>query len=278
MKGRLLIFWDYDTQWGADRSRSGGGAKEWGALEFPCTDRLLELHGEFGIPACFAVVGAAARPGSRPYHDPGQIRAIHQSGHEVASHSFRHEWLPGLRTSELLSTLRESKMALEECIGAEVGSFVPPYNQPFDFPARLAFSLSERREARLQRNSIPDLCRALKQTGYRFCRIAYTPLTTLVVRRAGLAREFRANDGETVEGVFCLRQDLPAGFSDRSLRAVRTAAARGGTVVVYGHPHSLSAENSQNERSLVPFLGEVRDLVNREALEIRLPRDFWEAR
>src|SRR5215470_10951843 len=84
--GGFMIFWDYDTQWGADRSRSGGGPKSWGALDFENTERLLQLHEQFDIPACFAVVGAAALPGSRPYHDPEQIRRIHQAGHEVASH------------------------------------------------------------------------------------------------------------------------------------------------------------------------------------------------
>src|ERR1035437_987735 len=90
----FVIFWDYDTQWGGDRSRSPGGPKNWGRLDFENTERLLELHAQFNIPACFAVVGAAALPGLRPYHDPDQIRRIHAAGHEIASHSFQHDWLP----------------------------------------------------------------------------------------------------------------------------------------------------------------------------------------
>src|SRR5262249_26670813 len=93
-RASLVVFWDYDTAWGADRSREPGGPKSWGPLEFEHTERLLELHAEHGVPACFAVVGAAALPGERPYHDPGQIRRIAAAGHEIGSHSFRHEWLP----------------------------------------------------------------------------------------------------------------------------------------------------------------------------------------
>src|SRR4051812_42902564 len=143
----LLFFWDYDTQWGADRSRGPGGPKNWGHLEFPNTDRLLELHAQYEIPACFAVVGAAALPGERPYHDPGQIRRVHEAGHEVGSHSFHHDWLPGLNRRALLQTLSASKDALEQCVGARVVSFVPPYNQPFDYPGGWSFSISERRGA-----------------------------------------------------------------------------------------------------------------------------------
>src|SRR5207253_6695103 len=85
--GGLLLFWDYDTQWGGDRSRAGRGPQPWGALEFEETDRILDLLDAHGLRAAFAVVGAAALPGYRPYHDPVQVRRIHERGHEVGSHA-----------------------------------------------------------------------------------------------------------------------------------------------------------------------------------------------
>lgn len=172
----LLFFWDYDTQWGADRTRRSTTPARWGHLEFPCTDELLDLHAAFDIPACFAIVGAAALPGERPYHDPAQIRRIHAAGHEVASHALRHEWLPALDAAALRRTLRESKDALEQCIGAPVVTFVPPFNQPFDYAGGWSFSLAERREAGRRRTTVRRLCEALRETGYRFCRLAYSPI------------------------------------------------------------------------------------------------------
>ena len=169
--GTLLLFWDYDTQWGADRSRLPGGKKDWGGLEFPNTDRLLEILDRFGMLACFAVVGSAALPGERPYHDPEQVRRIHAAGHEVGSHALRHDWLPGLRRDELSRTLRESREALEQCLGHAVTSFVPPFNQPYDYPSRLSISLEERRTGSVDRVGIPGLCRALAETGFTFCRV-----------------------------------------------------------------------------------------------------------
>ena len=59
-RARLVVFWDYDTQWGADADARRGLPPAPGALEFACTERLLELHARFEVPACFAVVGAAA--------------------------------------------------------------------------------------------------------------------------------------------------------------------------------------------------------------------------
>ena len=157
VKAKLLFFWDYDTQWGADRSRRPGGPKDWGYLEFENTERLLDLHAQYEIPACFAVVGAAALPGQRPYHDPAQIRRIYAAGHEVASHSFKHEWLPGLTHLELSETLRASKDALEQCISAPVNTFVPPFNQPFAYPQKLAPAFSERREGGSAHITLPEL-------------------------------------------------------------------------------------------------------------------------
>jgi len=278
MNGRapaeLYVFWDYDTQWGGDRSRLPGGPKSWGALEFGNTERLLELHAEYRVPACFAVVGSAALPGERPYHDPAQIRRIHAAGHEIGSHSHRHEWLPGLDPSALRETLRSSRDALEQCIGAPVRTFVPPWNQPFDYPAGFSFSLSERREGGAHRTGLVRLCETLSETGYRFCRVAYRPMhqriAELIVRR----RIDQIGRIEEIAGVACVRLNTPGGFSRHTVDVLRRSVRRGGLTVVYGHPHSLRLGNSQDERHLAPFLQLVSAMVATGALRVSLPRDL----
>ncbi len=270
----LLFFWDYDTQWGGDRSRSGNGKRDWGYLEFENTERLLELHAQYEVPACFAVVGAAALPGDRPYHDPTQIKRIHELGHEIGSHAFKHDWLPGLNRQELLKTLRRSKEALEQCIGSEVVAFVPPYNQPLDYPARWAISLSERLEARRDRTDMKLLCNALRETGYRFCRIAYSPLPVKIIERLSGYKMIERPGLETISGITCARLNSPGGFDGPVLKLLRRHATRGGVFVVYGHPHGLHSGTSQNESWLVPFLEEVRSLQRQGYLKVRLPRDL----
>jgi peptidoglycan/xylan/chitin deacetylase (PgdA/CDA1 family) len=271
-RGVLLLFWDYDTQWGADRTRGSAERASWGSLEFDGTDRVLELLAEHDIRACFAVVGAAARPGRRPYADPQQIRRMHALGHEVASHSLRHEWLPGLPPSALTRTLRDSKDALEQCIGASVATFVPPYNQPFDYPARGAFSLSERLHGGAHRVGIPRLCRALSDTGYRFCRIAYQPLPLRITERLLRRSVDRPGRLRTIAGVMCARLNTPGGFDAPALAMMERCSSEGGTAVVYGHPHSLGRNNAQHERWLAPFLQRAAVLRAEGRLDIELPR------
>ena len=275
-RGRVMIFWDYDTQWGmdADVARGLPVPTRPGQLEFVYTDRLLELHAEFEVPACFAVVGAAALPGSRPYHDPDQIRRIHHAGHEVASHGFRHEWVPQLDRHRLHEMLRHSKDALEQCVGAQVTSFVPPYNQPFDYAWKGSISLSERRQAGRQRTTLSRLCGALFETGYSFCRVAYRPahlrLADVLLRRP-LDPPSRP---ERIAGVTCIRLNTPCGFEAGTIAMLRRCAASGGVAVVYGHPHSLSDGRAQDERHLRALLGEVRGLRQSAGLEVLLPRDL----
>ena len=273
-RGTLLFFWDYDTQWGAERSRGPGGAKSWGGMEFPNTDELLDLHREYAIPACFAVVGAAALPGSRPYQDPAQIRRIHAAGHEIASHSFRHDWLPGLHGGALTETLRASKDALEQCIGARVQTFVPPYNQPFDYPAGLSFSMAERKEVRGGRTDLRRLCDALGETGYRFCRVAYRPLLQRLTEYIGTKRQDRPSRLETIGPVTCVRLNTPGGFTLPAAEMIRRCATDGGIAVVYGHPHSIHTGNAQDVRQLVPLMRLIKSSTERGALHPALPREL----
>jgi hypothetical protein len=271
---QLLIFWDYDTQWGADRSRMPGGPKTWGPLEFENTERLLELHAEYDVPACFAVVGSAALPGERPYHDPAQIRRIHEAGHEVGSHSHRHEWLPGLNEQDLRETLHSSKDALVQCIGSGVSTFVPPWNQPFDHPAGFSFSLSERREAGRSRVNLARLCEILRETGYRFCRVAYRPMYQRLANRV-LGRRFeQLGRTESIRGITCVRLNTPGGFASATERSVKRCVEQGALVVVWGHPHSLTSGNSQDEAHLISFLEMISALRDAGKLTVCLPREL----
>src|SRR4029079_9579999 len=108
--GRLLIYWDYDTQRGAEQSRLG--PQSWGPLERPNTARILELLAEFEVRATFACVGYAAVSRDPVYDCRAQIREIHAAGHEVPSHSHEHEFLPALSPAHMRETARVSREAM----------------------------------------------------------------------------------------------------------------------------------------------------------------------
>jgi peptidoglycan/xylan/chitin deacetylase (PgdA/CDA1 family) len=265
-----MLFWDYDAQWGADRSRTG--PKPWGLAEFLNTERLLGVLADRMVPSVFACVGAVAQAGERPYHDPDQIRRIHDAGHEVASHSYKHEWLPGLSPSALRETLLSSRLALEDCIGAEVVTFVPPWNQPYDFLRVGSLSLSERREVSGRpRTDVPRLCSMLRETGYRFTRLAfrggYRRIAEWLARRE-YPRPAAVRELNDIKYVLL---NTAAGFDGAAHTIVDRVVNEGGIAVLWGHPHSLTAENSQNMRHLTVMLDRLIELRAKGLLEIVLP-------
>jgi len=272
-RGRVMIFWDYDTQWGADRSRSG--KKSWGMAEFVNTDRILDLLAARGLKTVFACVGAAAQPGARPYHDPAQIRRMHAEGHEVGSHSLQHDWLPGLGPARLKETLLESRESLEQCIGHRVTTFVPPWNQPYDYLRVGSVSLAERREVRgAQRTDVRRLCAALAETGYTFARLAFRNGLRRVVEAISRREHPRRATVSSLLGVRYVLLNTPAGFDRPAAEMVRRVADDGGIAVVWAHPHSLTADNSQNEKYLVPLLDDLVALRSANRIDVVLPRDL----
>jgi hypothetical protein len=275
--GHLLLFWDYDTQWGADRSRLAVGRQNWGVREFENTERLLDVLAAYDIRSCFAVVGAAALPGARPYHDPAQVRRIHAGGHEIASHSHRHEWLPALAPSMLRETLRTSKDALEQCIGAPVDCFVPPYNQPYDYIQGLAISLAERREAGNTRTDLRGLCEALFETGYRTARVFYQPLHRRLLGRLLGRRIEMPGRSRVIAGVTCVRLNTSCGFSGLTHSVLERCGTDGGMAIVYAHPHSLTSGGPQDEARLIPFLKRVAELRDAGRLEVVVPASLRRA-
>jgi peptidoglycan/xylan/chitin deacetylase (PgdA/CDA1 family) len=268
----VLLFWDYDTQWAGDVSRSGKGPQDW-ANEFENTERLLEMMHAYEMKSCIAVVGSAALSGERPYHDPKQVRAIHDAGHEVASHTHRHEWIPGLSHKQLIETLRSSKDTLEQCIGANVSCLVPPYNQPFDYLRALSISLAERREAGKGRIDLPALCEALRETGYKFCRVGYRSLSARIGDKIRGQRIYQPSQVEIIRGVVCFRTNS-CGFAPSAMSVLDRCLETKKTLVIYGHPHSLTnPKDPQRFELLEGFLKRIRELRKEGRIRVMLPRE-----
>jgi peptidoglycan/xylan/chitin deacetylase (PgdA/CDA1 family) len=177
----------------------------------------------------------------------------------------------------LRQTLRQSKEALEQCIGAPVLSFVPPFDMPQDYPARLAFNLTERREARSERTDLPRLGAALAETGYRFCRLAYRPFYQRGLEKLAGRRLFdRLSQPEQVGGVVGLRVNTPPGFGPVTQATLDRLARGKGYLLIYGHPHHLTrAGHPESEAPLRRVLAQIRALRAEGVLRVAQPREVF---
>lgn len=257
----LVLYWDYELQYGADACMRG--PRDWGLDDYRQTACLLGTLEIFDVPCTFAILGAAAEQGDLPYCSPGQVREIASLGHEIASHSHLHEFLPSLDRDSLLETLRRSRQTLEQTTGRAVVSFVPPHDYPTRLLRRGALGFAQARYGGgWIGRGIPWLCRALRSTGYRTCRVSYRRLSERL-------RGSRIPAGpESIHGIAALRNG-GCGFGERSRDLLRRAIAERAFLVIYGHPHSLKTEGPQSQRELEGFLEEATRYRREGRLRIR---------
>jgi polysaccharide deacetylase family protein (PEP-CTERM system associated) len=86
----------------------------------PPTRWLLDLLDRYDIKATFFIVGEVAR------HSAGLVRAIHQAGHEVASHGWDHRRVHNFTSASFHQDVRQSIDVLEQVTGQRVVGYRAP--------------------------------------------------------------------------------------------------------------------------------------------------------
>ena len=92
MRKKVFLIWDLDGFIGAVNSTSPYNYNSTNhELELKCVEQSLELMAKHDVKCTFAITGFSAEEGKYPYTFPELIRKIYDCGHEIASHSWRHE-------------------------------------------------------------------------------------------------------------------------------------------------------------------------------------------
>lgn len=263
MTATLLIVWDYDGAIGQVNSSYPYRFSEDRLFEeVENVETILELAAAHEFPMTFACVGFGAEPGVFPYHVPDQIRRISQAGHEVASHSWRHEWFPFLLREQITRSLERSKLALETCTGkpGSVAGFVPPFSRPMSWYGRMAFSLGDRAFGPLRPGAnLGGLIKLAAASGYTWCRVSYRTAWQRLRRKSGraLTKSWTASDG-----VACVPQHY-VGFDGSATLLLDQAVHSSVPLVVGGHPSGLTRQGPESLDHLRQFVA--RALIHREA-------------
>lgn len=266
MTTRLLLTWDYDSALGMANTSY---PYDWDAAkvdqELRNLDAILDLAEQRELPMTFACVGFAAEPGPAPFHVPEKIREIVERGHEVASHSWRHEWFPFLEREQIRRSLARSRLALERCVGeGRVRGFVPPFSRPMSWYAKGALSRGDRAWGRPGAD-LGSLVRMVAAAGYAWCRVSWRPVWRRL--RRGDALLARLERPWTVHaGVACIPQHY-TGFDEGAERLLDEAVRRSVPLVLVGHPAGLSRGRSENVRHLESFLDRVDSRRERGEVE-----------
>jgi peptidoglycan/xylan/chitin deacetylase (PgdA/CDA1 family) len=241
---KLAISFDYDSPEGF--RRSFGMQKMSPDADQRGTDLLLGVLSKHGVRTTFGVVGRAALDGPPPEHCPAQIRAIHAAGHEVASHSMHHLFLPPLRRDELFEEAAASRRALEDCIGAPVRGFIPPFNRPMHFPQRRAFSVSETLGLHGRgrgRQSVGSMLRVLGEAGYGWSRVSFEDKLARLLGGSKPEQPF-------VYGRVVAIPLHCTGFAESARALVRRYLDSDMVINLYGHPSQALEEREQSAGAL----------------------------
>ncbi len=251
---RLSISFDYDSPAGY---RESFKLKEIAAdSDYRGADALIEVLAAHRALATFGVVGQAALEGTPPDHCPEQIRALHRAGHEIASHSLHHRYLPSMSDAELLDDLRGSRDVLETCIQAPVRGFIPPFNRPMHFPSRGAVSFSEvfgMHGRGRGRQSISSLLKALSTAGYGWSRVSFVNKLSYALERLQLASAALPEQPFLFHNVIAIPLHS-TGFSDATRALVKRYLDSDLTLAIYGHPNQALTSNEQSAACLDEFL------------------------
>jgi len=85
------------------------------------TTELLRILEEHEVKATFYVLG------NRAQYNPGIIREMVQSGHQVGSHTYSHKELSKLSQKERMQEIQKTNDIIERIIGIQPSSMRPPY-------------------------------------------------------------------------------------------------------------------------------------------------------
>jgi len=261
-KAKLIIYWDYELQKGADIStlKYNDGIEDYKQTKF-----VLKFLKKYNIKTCFAVLGYAAEKGKLPHHAPEQIRHIAEEGHEVGSHTQNHKRISNLSYPQLIQELKQSKEIIEEVSKTKCTAFVSPWDKPQYF-LRKAFDFKPNslipKTSKLNFNQI---CSALKTTGYKTYRIC--PLTSKF-------NKFKLSKPSINNSITCIPCRLSNGFGIEAKKLVKKAIEKKGLAVIYAHPRGLAHPGPQNRKYFIDFIEFVKRHIDNRQLEVILPRNL----
>lgn len=259
MPAFLLMIWDYDSALGQINSQLPYNFHYTPIYqEIENVENILYLCKEHKFKMTFACLGFAAEPGNLPFNNPEQLKKIFDEGHEIASHSWKHEWFPYLTDSQVYKSLERSKNSLEKCLGKSntVHGFVPPHSRPMSWYRKFSFSLGDRGLYPFHKGAdLGFVIKQLSQLNYAWCRVlkSYKPLWKKITNRK--SDEINFKKWEIHNNVICVPQHY-TGFDEGALKYLHKAVELEEAAVIVGHPAALSRNGSESRDNFNIFMNE----------------------
>jgi peptidoglycan/xylan/chitin deacetylase (PgdA/CDA1 family) len=278
MAGNLIMIWDYDSALGQINSTYPYNFKYDPIYqEIENVEYILQTARGMNVRMTFACLGFAAERGVMPFNNPEQIKRISDEGHEIASHSWKHEWFPYLTEMQIHKSLERSKYILEECTGKKnsVTGFVPPHSRPMSWYGKLSLSLGDRAMYPFHKGADTGyILKKLASLNYRWCRVikSFDPIWKKLLKNRD-SDEIKFSKWEVYNGVICVPQHY-TGFDGPALQYLTKAIDNNETAVIVGHPAALSREKSESKIHFEEFMRTVKEKLAAGQLQVLTVSDY----
>ena len=277
--GTLMIIWDYDGAIGRVNASYPYKFDEQKIYrEIENVETILGLADKYGLKMTFACVGIGAEKGVFPYHIQDQIKKIHQLGHEIASHSWRHEWFPYLEKEQIKRSLSRSKYALELCIGEldAVRGFILPFSRPKSWYSRGAFSLGDRVFGPWYPGaSLGSVLKFVSQAEYQWSRVSYRPIWEKYLGRSKSRPNLSAK-WPIFHGLVCVPNHI-FGFDAAARDLLTRLSGEGGSLVVSAHPAALDFGREESLDNFLQFLALAEDYLDKDLIQSKTVGEYIKA-
>ena len=257
MKKKSILIWDFDGPIGQINSTYPYNF-HYKLLEQEIINVrwALDVLKSHNVKCCFAITGFSAEEGKYPYVFPELITEISNLGHEIASHSWRHEWTPIFREDQIDKSLRRSKMVLERCLneGVKVSGFVPPHNRPMTWTRKFAFSVGDRGVFPFfKMGNVGSLIKLLNKNDYKWVRISHQNFLV----KLGLKKYNPTGRVYKYKKTLILENHY-TGFDEKVLNHILTSDF--GTYTISAHPLMLTFKNkAESEENFINFLEKIKN-------------------
>ncbi len=264
---KIILIWDFDGPIGQINSSYPYNFHfENLEVEINNVKWILEELKTRDIKCCFAITGFSAEKGVYPFNFPELINEISKEGHEIASHSWRHEWTPIFKKDQINKSLKRSKTALENALETKqnVSGFVPPHNRPMTWWQRGAFSLGDRGIFPFfTMGNTESLIKLLVKNDYQWIRVSYKNLFT----KFGFFKRNLTGRIMKYKGILVFENHY-TGFDEMVVKHILTTNYQ--TYTISAHPFMLSLPNKKESReNFINFLNKIGE--SGQKIEFVLP-------
>ena len=262
----LVFIWDYDGPIGRINCSLPYNFHYKQIIdEIENVNKIVSLANDYKFKMVFAVTGFSCERTNTIFDLRDQIKMLHDNGHEIASHSWKHEWFPHLNRKQAKKSIERSVNVISKCIGKTISGFILPFNRPMTWYSKGAISLGDNAFWPFHYNAdLGNVITLLSLQGVKWLRVHYYPF---IIRHFRKGNQIIKKQPFFKKNVLCLPSHN-VGFSNQSIQLLDVAVNTNRDIFISSHPLNLSLKGGGHLDLFKRFLEKVNYFVEEEILRV----------